>query len=229
MKRTTIVAILLLTVSNLLSANSLEFEINQIESEWAIIYYTKNSSEQSTAYPKLLNKLHNTVKSHPKSNELKIWQAILIATNAAYESPFSALESIKKAKAILEKSISTDPHALDGAAFVTLGTLYYLTPGWPISFGNEYKAEQLLKTGVKLNPNSIDSNYFYADYLLTKDRESEAAKHFRLALNIPSRPAQQLADDELKKEASLALLKTERKLNSGKNRFLSLFSSASNN
>jgi len=226
MKKTTIVALTLL-FSSTLSATSLEFEINQIESEWATIYYTKDSLEQSASYPKLLIKLSNTAKQYPNAFELKIWQAIIIATNAAYESPFTALESIKKSKKILESSISTKPNALQGAAFITLGTLYYLSPGWPISFGNEDKAEQLLKTGLKLNPNSIDSNYFYADYLLTTNRQQEASKYFKIATNIPSRPAQKLADDSLKKEASLALIEAEKRiLNSGKNKFLSLFSSA---
>jgi len=226
MKKTTTVALALL-FSNILSANSLEFELNQIESEWATIYYTKDNSEQSASYPKLLTKLNNTSKQYPNSYELKIWQAIIIATNAAYESPFTALESIKKSKKILESSIAIDPDALQGAAFVTLGTLYYLTPGWPISFGNEDKAEQLLKTGLKLNPNSIDSNYFYADYLLSRDKQEEANKYFRIATNIPSRPSQQLADDSLKHEAALALFEAEKRtLNSGKNKFLSLLSSA---
>ena len=229
MNKTTIVAFLLL-FSNHISANTLMPEINKIESEWANIYYNKSNSVQGSYFPELLNTTERLCLRHPKAVELKIWQAIIIATNAAFESPFTALESINKAKKILEQTIKDKPTALGGAALVTLGTLYYMTPGWPISFGDQQKAEQLLKRALKINPNSIDSNYFYADFLLNKGDLTKAEKYFKLALNAPSRKKQIFADEQLKKEAKTALLNTElRKLNSGKNRFLSLFTSAKSN
>lgn len=229
MNKTTFVAFLLLA-SNNVYANELTPQINKIESEWANIYYNKSSSVQGSYFPKLLNTTKKLSLQHPKAVELKIWQAIIIATNAAFESPFTALESINKAKTILEQSITENPNALGGAALVTLGTLYYMTPGWPISFGDQQKAEHLLKKALTINPNSIDSNYFYADFLLNKGELTKAEKYFKLALNIPSRKEQIFADEQLKKEAKTALISTElRKLNSGKNRFQSLFTSAKSN
>ncbi len=226
MNKTTIVAFLLL-VSNQLSANTLIPEIDKIESQWANIYYDKSNSEQKKPYPELLNTTNKLSRQHPGTVELKIWQAIIIATNAAFESPFTALESIEQAKKILELAIIENPNALDGAALVTLGTLYYRAPGWPISFGDQQKAETLLKQALKINPDSIDSNYFYADYLLNKGENKKAIKYFKLALKTPSRLKQKYADDQLKKEAQTALNNTEqRKLNTGTNKFLSLFSNA---
>ena len=229
MKKTTIVAILLL-ISNVLSANDITPEINKIESEWANIHYSKNSSEQRKEYPSLLNKTRVLLKKHPKAVELVIWQAIIISTNAAYQTPFTALESLQLAKTLLELAIRKKPEALDGAAYVALGTLYYMVPGWPISFGDQKKAEQLLKIALEINPHGIDPNYFYADYLLTKDLTKEAERYFKLAIRAPSRPEQLFADNQLKNEALVSLQKTEqRKLDSEKNRFFSLFTSVKSN
>ena len=227
MKNTTTVAFLLLIASNNLFADTLQPTIDKIESAWAKIYYLQNGEEQAKSYPKLLKHVKKTSALHPKAAEFKIWQAIIISSNAAYESAFTALDSIENAKALLETSIKENPYALDGAAFVILGTLYYMTPGWPIAFGDNEKADQLLKTGLSLNSSSIDANYFYADYLVSKNQEKEAMKYFKIATEIPSRPEQLFADNQLKKEALFAMKESEkRKLNSGKNKFFSLFSSA---
>lgn len=229
MIKTTLVAFLLLT-SNSLSANSFNTEINLIESQWARVYYSNNESEQRNNYPILLEKTQRLAKKYPNAAELMIWQAIIIATNAAFQPPFTALESLDASKKLLETAIQNNPHALEGAAFVTLGTLYSLTPSWPISFGDQNRAETLLRRALQINPKSIDANYFYADYWLSKDDINKATKYFTLALNSPTRPEQKFADRQLKKQASLALKKTQQRLlQSGKNKFLSLFSSAKAN
>jgi len=226
MNKTTIVAFLLLTCSNAFSAN-ITPEIHKIESQWANIYYAENHLDQSKHYPDLIKEATKLTKKYPKALEPIVWQAILIATNAAFEPPFKALESIETAKRLLEKIIKIDPKTLDGAALVTLGTLYYMTPGWPISFGNQSKAESLLKRALLINPDSIDSNYFYADFLLTQDKIDSAQIYFERAIKSPTRPHQKYADTQLKQEAQVALNNAElRKLEAGKNKFLSLFSSA---
>ncbi len=227
MNKTTFVVFLLL--SNKLFASALSPEINNIESQWADIYYAKNQQQQKNLFPKLIKNTAELTKRFPKAAEPIIWHAIAISTNAAFEQPFKALESIETAKKLLESAIKKDPRALDGAAQVTLGTLYYMTPGWPISFGSNDKAEHLLKQALSINPNSIDSNYFYADYLLSKDKVKEAQNYFKKAINAPVRKHQRYADEQLQHEALLALKRTEqRKLESGKNRFWSLISNAKN-
>lgn len=226
MNKTTVVAFLAL-VSNSLFANNLIPEINYIESQWANIYYAENGAEQKKHYPALIESTKKLAKIYPESVDPVIWQAILIATNAAFESPFKALDSIETAKKLLEHTIKIKPEALDGAALVTLGTLYYMTPGWPISFGDKEKAGILLKNALKINPKGIESNYFYANYLLTQDNIGAAKIYFERAIKSTIRPSQVFADTELKKEALIALKNTElRKLETGKNKFLSLFSSA---
>jgi hypothetical protein len=66
------------------------------------------------------------------------------------------------------RAIQLDPNASEGAAFVTLGSLYYMVPGWPIAYGDTNKADALLKKALVINPNTIDANYFYGDFLATR-------------------------------------------------------------
>lgn len=227
MNRATIVVFLLLFMSPL-RASELDTSISSIESAWAEAYYQPDESRQKQTYPALLRQAADLVARHPNAAEPKIWQATIMATNAAFESSLTALSTLGKAKKLLEDAIKINPKALDGAAYVTLGTLYYMVPGWPVSFGDDEVAERLLKTSLKINPNGIDANYFYADFLLRQDREAEAEAFFQKALQAPVRKQQVFADTQLQNEAKLALANTQqRKSNAGKNKFQALFTTAS--
>ncbi len=144
MIKTTFVATLLL-ISNTLFANNIMPEINHIESQWARIYYNQNTVQKKRGYPLLLKRIKKLSEKNPEAVEPLIWEALVIATNAEFESPFTALDSINTAKTLLEKTIQQNPNSLDGAAHVILGTLYYLTPGWPISFGDQKKPSDYSK------------------------------------------------------------------------------------
>lgn len=224
MNKTTVVAFLLLFNSGIVAASSLSDSINRIESDWAISYYLKTPEQQKTDYPRLLQRVRTIGQRHPHAAEPKIWQAILLSANAEFEPALTALESLDAAKSLLEEAIKTQPDALEGAAYVTLGTLYYMVPGWPISFGDKDKAEQLLKKALSINPKGIDANYFYGDYLLTQDKFPDAVKYFTAAINAPTRKEQMLADLRLQETASMALAKARHNMNEGKSKFLSLFS-----
>ena len=54
--------------------------------------------------------------------------------------------------------------AFSGSAYTSLGTLYFKAPSWPISFGDDKKAEVMLKQALAINPDGIDSNFFYAEF-----------------------------------------------------------------
>lgn len=227
MYRATVVVFLLLFSAPLL-ASDLNASIANLESAWASAYYQNDETRQKRAYPELLEKAAELVNRYPNAAEPKIWQATILSTNAAFESSLTALSTLEKAKKLLEEAIGIDPKALDGAAYVTLGTLYYMLPGWPVSFGDDDMAEQLLKASLQINPDGIDANYFYADFLLRQDRAIEAEGFFRKASQAPVRKQQAFADTQLQNEAKLALAHAQqRKANTGKNKFQSLFTTAS--
>lgn len=222
MKKTTFVALLLLSAQCF--ADNIKVSLKNIETEWATIYYGTPKSKQSPAYHQLLNKLMALSEQYPNNADLIFWQAIVIATNADHQDALTALDAIKEARSLLIKAIQINPETMNGSAYVTLGTLYYMAPKWPISFGDDKTAQEMLEAALQINPNGIDSNYFYGDFLLSHDKTDEAIKYFERATISPARNNQLYADNQLKAEAKLALKNAkERKINSSKGLFLSLF------
>jgi tetratricopeptide (TPR) repeat protein len=226
MKKTTFVALLLL--SSQCFAETLNDSLQNIESEWASIYYSTPKPKQEAAYSRLLDKTINLSRQFPEYAEPFIWEAIVKASNADNQDPVSALEAIHEARDLLLKAIEINPQAMNGSAYVTLGTLYYMTPKWPIAFGDDATAKEMLQTALKINPNGIDTNYFYANYLLSTNNLKEAEKYFERAIAVPARTEQLYADNQLKEEAKSALKQTrDRKISRSKSLFASLFNSES--
>ncbi len=226
MKKTTFVALLLLSPQSF--AESLNDSLQRIESEWASIYYSTSKQKQGPAYSELLDKTIHLSRQHPNNAEPIIWEAIVKATNADHQDAVSALESIHDARDLLLKAIEINPQAMDGSAYVTLGTLYYMAPKWPIGFGDEETAQKMLQTALKINPNGIESNYFYGDFLLSNNNFNEAEKYFKRALAIPARAEQFYADNQLKEQARIALKNThESRISATKGLFASVFNSNS--
>ncbi|MEQ1531235.1 MAG: tetratricopeptide repeat protein [Methylococcales bacterium] len=227
MKKTTFVALLLLFSSQCF-AETLNESLKNIESEWASIYYTFAKDEQGPAYTRLLEKTEQLVQKFPNKAEPVIWQAVVKATYADHQDAISALDAINEARDLLVKAIAMNPKAMSGSAYVTLGTLYYMVPKWPIGFGDTEEAKKLLETALKINPNGIDANYFYGEFLLSTNQLSEAVKYFERAAVAPTGPEQSLADIKLKEEAKMAIKNVkQRKISGAKSVFLSLFNSAS--
>ena len=123
-----------------------------------------------------------------------------------------ALSLAKESKADLEHALEIEPEALNGSAYTSLGTLYFNVPGWPIGFGNDKKAEELLLKAIDLNPNGIDSNYFFGDYLIQEKRYQDAKTYLLKAKNAPPRPNRPLADAGRQKEIAKALVAVNKKL-----------------
>jgi len=73
-------------------------------------------------------------------------------------------------------------------------------PGWPIGFGSDDKARELLEKALALNPDGIDSNYFYGDFLYRQGDRDGARRVLQKALKAPPRPGRALADEGRRKE-----------------------------
>jgi Tfp pilus assembly protein PilF len=119
----------------------------------------------------------------------------------------------KTAKADLEKAIEIDDQALNGSAYTTLGTLYYKVPGWPLGFGDKASAETLLKNALRLNPQGIDSNYFYALFLLDKKQYEQAESYLLFAKKAAPRADRPLADKGRLMEIDKALAEVKKYMN----------------
>jgi len=219
--------VVFLLLSNISYAESFNNALDRIESEWAIAYYNTPKAQQADAYAQLLTKTIALAQQHPGAAEPLFWQALVKASYAAHLDAFSALNAIKESRDLLTKVITINPIAMNGSAHVTLGTLYHMAPKWPIAFGDDDEAQKLLEAALVINPNGIDCNYFYGEFLLQRNNLKAASQYFERAIAAPTRKEQAFADNQLKIEAKLALQNTkERKIGGERNIFLSLFNSA---
>ena len=110
----------------------------------------------------------------------------------------------------MEEAIKLNDKALDGSAYTSLATLYAKVPGWPIGFGDKAKAEEYFKKSLAINPEGIDPNFFYGEYLADQDRGAEARPYLEKALKAPARPGRELADSGRRQEVKTMLDKLDK-------------------
>ncbi|MDV6316424.1 hypothetical protein [Idiomarina sp. HP20-50] len=183
-----------------------------VQQRWAEVNYTLEGDEQLNAFEELSKQAENWVKQEPENAEAHIWLGIIKSTQAGAEGGLSALGLAKEARKHLERALQLEPDALGGSAYASLGTLYYKVPGWPFGFGDDDKASELLQQALKINPDGIDPNYFYADYLFEQEQYQKAKAHAQRALNAEVRAQRPLADAERRKEVHALLDKINREL-----------------
>ena len=184
-----------------------------LQHEWAKVNYQLKGKEQKEAFGTLLISAENAVQANPDSAELIIWRGIIESSYAGIKGGLGALSLVKKAKSDFEKALTINDQALAGSAYTSLGTLYYKVPGWPIGFGDDDKAEALLKKSLAINPNGIDSNYFFGDYLMTKHKWSDAEQYLLKAQQASPRPDRPVADSGRQNEIKQALEKVRTQIN----------------
>ncbi|WP_339641937.1 hypothetical protein [uncultured Porticoccus sp.] len=189
-------------------------EISTLQKRWAEVNYQMEGEAQSEAFASLATEADAVVSKYPDSAAPLIWRGIIKSTYAGAKGGLGALSLAKSSKADLEAALAIDPQALDGSAYTSLGTLYCHVPGWPIGFGDDKKAEKLLLKALAINPDGIDSNYFYADYLIGKKRYQDAKSYLLKAKKAAPRINRPLADAGRQKEISQALAVIEQKLGS---------------
>ena len=171
-------------------------DMKLMQNQWAKFNYLTSKSSKQEGLEQLLEKANEKLAIYPDQPEILIWHAIIEASYAGSLSAINptALGYVKSAKKHLEEAIDIDGDVLDGSAYTSLGSLYYQVPGWPIGFGDTDKANEYLKKGLALNPNGIDSNFFYADFLIDKGEIEEAKVYLTKARKAPSRPGREDAD-----------------------------------
>lgn len=181
-------------------------QVSQLQTEWARIkYQIPDKDVQLSSIHALEQRAATITEANPSRPEAKIWEGIILSTDAGIVKGMSALGKVEKAKELFEAALKQDPHALDGSAYTSLGSLYYQVPGWPLAFGDDEKAEINLKQALQINPDGIDSNYFYGDFLLQDGRYEEAQVYLERALRATARPGRELADAGRRQEIKAAL------------------------
>ena len=183
--------------------------VAELQRDWEVIRYQTPAAEREKRFEALAAKAHQVSTGFAGRSEPLVWEGIIVSSWAGEKGGLGALGLVKQAKAIYEQAIQIDGKVLDGSAYNSLGVLYYKVPGWPLGFGDKAKAKDLLLKALALNPQGIDPNFFYGEYLFETDHAADAAGYLERALQAPPRPGRQIADTGRREEirALLARIK----------------------
>jgi tetratricopeptide (TPR) repeat protein len=195
-----------------LSATESSSELLMIQNTWAKTNYQLQDDEQIEQFEALLVSIDEQINLHPEQAEFWVWKGIIQSSFAGAKGGLGALSLAKKARKSLQKALELDDAALQGSAYTSLGTLYHKVPGWPLGFGDDDEAKLLLEKALKLNPEGIDPNYFYGEYLYDDKDYKGAMKHLETALNAPQRVERPLADSGRRTEIEILLAQVKKRM-----------------
>lgn len=179
--------------------------VAQVRDRWAQINYQVPKAQRESAFEDLLKQAQVLRQANPRDASALIWEGIVLSSLAGEQGGMGALGLVKRARADFEAAIKLDANALDGAAYTSLGALYYQVPGWPLGFGDDDTARAMLRKGLAIDPDGIDANYFYGDFLRDQKDWAGARAALQKALSAPARPGRDVADAGRRQEAQLKL------------------------
>jgi len=185
-------------------------ELLQLQHEWAHINYDVNDAQKEAAFEALVAKAHVWSAEHAGKAEPLIWEAIIKSTYAGAKGGLGALSLMEEARDLLLKAEKIDAKALDGSIYTSLGSFYYMTPGWPIGFGDDDKAEAYLTKALEMAPNDMDANYFAGDYWLEEHKYKQAAEYLQKVIDLPSVESRPVYSKGRKAEAAEKLKEAQK-------------------
>ena len=188
-------------------------QLLSIQQAWAKVNYdTPAGDARAQAFEALEKRAETFTKQHPGRAEALIWEGIIESSYAGAKGGLGALSLAKEARGNLEAALKIEPGALDGSAYTSLGTLYYKVPGFPLGFGDHDEARKLLRQALEMNPNGIDPNYFYGEFLYEEGKYAEALQALDTAAKAPGRPGRERADQGRRAEIAALTAKVKAKM-----------------
>ena len=211
-----IMALLLLaSLAAVADDTAFDDQLLQIQHRWAEANYNATGKAQKKAFESLLDDARAFAQSNPERAEPLVWQGIVASSYAGVKGPFGAMSLANEARDALIAAEKLDASVLDGSVYTSLGTLYYKVPGGLIGFGDKELAREYLEKAVSANPDGIDPNYFYAEFLYEQEDYSAARDALLRAQNAPARASRPLADAGRHKEISALLREIDDKAGRG--------------
>ncbi|CAI3797714.1 hypothetical protein [Rheinheimera sp. MM224] len=187
-------------------------DIKPLQDRWAEANYSMSEDQKEKAFPELVKQANAVVAANPDKAEALIWRGIIKSSYAGVKGGLGAMSLAEESKADLEAALKIDSQALQGSAYTSLGVLYYKVPGWPIGFGSDKNAKKMLEKALSINPQGIDPNYFYAEFL-TEERDYKAAmSYIEKAKQAAPRPDRPTADQGRLQEIAALEAKVAKKL-----------------
>jgi tetratricopeptide (TPR) repeat protein len=200
---------LALAVAGLAPAAPVDDAVAALQREWETIAYATPAAQRAERYEALATRAHAASQAFPGRAEPLIWEGIVVSSWAGAKGGLGALSLARQARGLYESAIRIRPEALEGSALNSLGVLYYKVPSWPVGFGDRDKAQALLGQALAVNPEGIDPNYFYGEFLVESGRAADAIPYLERALKAPPRAGRELADSGRREEAKALLSKAK--------------------
>lgn len=188
-------------------------EIDGLARSWAHVNYEiKDSRQEAVEAQQMAARAGDLARQYPRRAEPLAWQALMLLSEADARHNMHSLELVGQARHLLERAAKIDPNAIGpGSIYANLGSLYAQVPGFPISFGDAGKARAYFDKAVGANPDGLDANYFYGDFLYRQGDRARAIQTLEKALGAPPRPGREMADRGRKWEAAVLLAKVRHK------------------
>lgn len=180
-------------------------DIRHLQQRWAEVNYQLQGKTRLAAFSQLIDDAQSVAQDNPSSAQIWIWNGIIQSSYAGARGRFLGRAPARHARVALEQALELDPYAMDGIAYAYLGDLYGRTLPWPLSFGDDQEAETLFRQALEINPDGIDTNYLYGNFLVKEKRYDEARHYLLQAQHAPARQGRILADNGRQEEIRTAL------------------------
>lgn len=195
-----IAALLLISTMSALAGDQLENAIAELQHGWAKVLYQTPQTQKEVTYQDLVAQAKLAVTNFPGRVEPMVWEAIILSSYAGFVNGLGSLGNLQTAKELLLSAEQMDPTAMGGMIPMVLGVIHYKAPHWPISFGENGKARTNLEAALQYDPDGIDSNFYYGEFLVQQREFDNARTHLEKALAAAPRPGREDADEGRKAE-----------------------------
>ena len=188
-----------------------DMQVEDLATRWAEVNFeVHDKAAKINGAARVASQADALARQNPGRAEPLVWEAIATATEAGAEGGMGALALANEARRLLERAERLDPAGLaDGSIYTSLGSLYAAVPGFPIGFGDRDKARAYLLKALAVNPNGIDPNFFYGEFLLRQGDAAGGIRALQRALAAPPRPGREIADRGRRAEAAALLARAQ--------------------
>ena len=189
--------------------SAFDAELSAIQHEFDVANFeTTAKRDRKAAFDALVEHAAAFSDKYPDRAEAAAWHGIVLSTYAGEVSAMSAMKYAKAALAALLEAERLNPASLDGGVYASLGALYSKVPGGFIGFGDDELAAEYFAKALEIDPDNIDSNFFYGEFLIDQGDLDGAATVLSHALEAPPVTSRPLFDTGRRNEIRALLAET---------------------
>jgi tetratricopeptide (TPR) repeat protein len=133
--------------------------------------------------------------------EATFWLAANYGSFGQEKGIMKSLSLVSPIKKLAERAIEIDEGYFYGGPWRVLGRLYHKAPGFPISIGDNNKAEECLLKAVELGPKFYLNHLFLAELYVSQREKAKAREQLEWILNAPLNKDHELEDEGYKIQA----------------------------